>query len=249
MFKHKKLILFLLVVPLCALGLTLWYFYDTQIIRLDYEGFTVWLDCSRRGAVKFRYIAQPDTGKLDRLHMFSIDSNVPYRCQQTATAPYTHPNVRYDRGHLVPANHFDHSEKALKQSNFVTNTLPQVAEMNRGAWLGTEQLIECYRDITRLIVVGGVIWGNDASDDYFLQSHGVATPDAFWKVVVSKEYGVLAWVIPNSKQAIYSRVDSYLVSVAEVERRTRETVSDVPKELKHFKAEVSWPKVKGCSRQ
>jgi hypothetical protein len=30
------------------------------ILRLDYEGFTIWLDCKRRGAIKFRYNAQRD---------------------------------------------------------------------------------------------------------------------------------------------------------------------------------------------
>jgi hypothetical protein len=29
-----------------------------DMLRLDYEGFTIWLDCERRGAVKFRYNAQ-----------------------------------------------------------------------------------------------------------------------------------------------------------------------------------------------
>ncbi|HIG39559.1 MAG TPA: hypothetical protein EYQ14_03340, partial [Gammaproteobacteria bacterium] len=40
---------------------------------------------------------------------------------------------RYDRGHLVPANHLDYSKKAIKQSNYMTNILPQAANMNRGA--------------------------------------------------------------------------------------------------------------------
>ena len=26
-----------------------------ETLRLDYDGFTIWLDCARRGAVKFRY--------------------------------------------------------------------------------------------------------------------------------------------------------------------------------------------------
>jgi endonuclease G len=31
-----------------------------KLMRLDYEGFTVWLDCEKRGAVKFQYNAQHD---------------------------------------------------------------------------------------------------------------------------------------------------------------------------------------------
>ncbi|MDD2863959.1 MAG: DNA/RNA non-specific endonuclease, partial [Methylococcales bacterium] len=89
-----------------------------------------------------------------------------------------------DREHLVPANHLDYSANAIKATNNMTNILPQAANMNRGAWLQTEKIIECYRDIDELLVICGVIWGNNPADDYFVQSHGVKTPDAFWKVVM-----------------------------------------------------------------
>jgi len=38
------------------------FVHASEIKRLDYEGFTVWVDCDRRGAVKFQYNAQHDTG-------------------------------------------------------------------------------------------------------------------------------------------------------------------------------------------
>lgn len=79
----------------------------------------------------------------------------------------------YDRGHQVPANHLNTSEEAIKATNTMTNILPQAANMNRGAWLRTEEIIECYRDISELLVIGGVIWGNNAADDFFVVSHGV----------------------------------------------------------------------------
>jgi endonuclease G, mitochondrial len=43
------------------------------IMKLDYDGFTVWLDCQRRGAVKFQYNAQHDTGNMKRLDTFYLD--------------------------------------------------------------------------------------------------------------------------------------------------------------------------------
>ena len=95
--------------------------------------------------------------------------------------------------------------------------------MNRGAWYPTEKIIECYRDIDELLVLGGVIWGNNPDDDYFLASHGVATPDAFWKLIVRGKDRVIAWVIPNSQEATQARLDAYLVSVQELEARLGET--------------------------
>jgi len=74
--------------------------------------------------------------------------------------------------------------------------------MNRGAWLLTEEIIECYRDIDELLVIGGVIWGSNPDDDYFVQSHGVKTPDAFWKVVVrgsGKDERTIAWIVPTRR--------------------------------------------------
>ncbi len=44
-----------------------------NIQRLDYEGFTVWLDCEKRGAVKFQYNAQRDTGNFKRKTSFYYD--------------------------------------------------------------------------------------------------------------------------------------------------------------------------------
>lgn len=55
---------------------------SSQIMKLDYEGFTVWLDCEKRGAVKFQYNAQRDTGSFPRVEKFTLDPNVPAQCQQ-----------------------------------------------------------------------------------------------------------------------------------------------------------------------
>ena len=53
-----------------------------DIQRLDYEGFTVWVDCEIRGAVKFQYNAQRDTGNFKRKSSFYYDPNLPKFCQQ-----------------------------------------------------------------------------------------------------------------------------------------------------------------------
>ncbi len=248
MLKHKKLLLFFFVIPAVAIVIALWYFHSIRIIRLDHEGFTLWLDCGRRGAVKFRYVAKADKGNLDRLHMFSFDPQVSADCQQTSTALYVYPGVHYDRGHLVPANHFDHSLKALKQTNYITNILPMTLEVNRGAWLRTEELIECYRDQSTLLVVGGVIWGSNKADDYFLKSHTVATPDAFWKVVLEGTERVIAWIVPNTKEATRAHLDNYLISVADLEKRIGEKIDDVPVVLKKSKSPSTWPLSAKCNK-
>lgn len=219
-----------------------------DIVKLDYEGFTIWVDCSRRGAVKFRYNAQRDNGNEKRYDKFFIDDNVPAECQQTTSKAY---GSEYDRGHLVPANHLDYSKIAIKQSNSMTNILPQAKNMNRGAWLLTEEIVECYRtDIDELLVIGGVIWGNNPADDYFVQSHGVQTPDAFWKVIirgVGQDERAIAWIVPNSQDATRKNLDRYLVTVDEIEKITGEKIP-VADYAKQDKPSASWLIPRGCNK-
>ena len=124
-----KTVLFLLTLPFIFLSI------HAKDIRLDYEGYSLWLDCDKKAAVRFRYNAQRDTGDFKRVKTFSIDEAVPSDCQQTSSDSYKEKgiNTRFDRGHQVPANHLDHSKKAIRQSNYMTNILPQAAQMNRGA--------------------------------------------------------------------------------------------------------------------
>ncbi len=220
---------------------------SSRVIKLNYDGFTLWLDCTKRGAVKFRFNAQRDTGSFKRNSRFFLDPNVPNECQQTSTKAY---GSGYDRGHLVPANHLDYSESAIKASNTMTNILPQAANMNRGAWELTEEIIECYRDIDELLVIGGVIWGDNPDDDYFIHLHGIKTPDAFWKVIVrgiGHDEKAIAWIVPNSSQATKKRLDDYLVSIDDLEDETGEKIP-VADYAKHDKPDVSWLIPYGCDR-
>lgn len=217
---------------------------SAETLKLDYEGFTVWLDCDRRGPVRFQYNAQRDSGNHKRKSSFYIDKNVPEHCQQTSVKSYKADGQRYDRGHLVPANHLDYSKTAIKQTNFMTNILPQAANMNRGAWLRTEEIVECYRDRQELLVMGGVLWGNDNSDDFFLDSHGVETPFAFWKVIIKGD-DVISWIVPNSQGAKRKMLDSYLVPISEIEQLTGVNVP-VNDNLKDFVPNKSWGKPKSC---
>jgi endonuclease G, mitochondrial len=217
---------------------------EGTLLKKDYEGFTLWLDCKERAAVKFRYNAQRDTGNEPRRENFSFDPDVPRECQQTSTKGYGN---NYDRGHQVPANHLDYSAVAIKQSNYMSNILPQAAGMNRGAWLLTEEIIECYRDIDELLVLGGVIWGNNTSNDYFVDSHGVRTPDAFWKVVIRGKEDVIAWIIPNSSEAKRDNLDNYLTTVANIEKATGEKIP-VTGDARTKKVRYSWIVPIGCNK-
>jgi endonuclease G, mitochondrial len=217
---------------------------QNELLQVNYQGFTVWLDCKERAAVRFRYNTQHDTGSEPRRENFTFDPSVPRECQQISTKGYGN---NYDRGHQVPANHLDYSALAIKQSNYMTNILPQAAGMNRGAWLLTEEIIECYRDIDELSVLGGVIWGRNTDNDLFVTSHGVRTPDAFWKVIIRGKNEVIAWVIPNTQEAKRENLDDYLVSVADIEKMTGEKIP-ISGDARTRKLKNSWLVPVGCNK-
>ncbi|MDE0173695.1 MAG: DNA/RNA non-specific endonuclease [Defluviicoccus sp.] len=177
-----------------------------DLVRVDYPGFTLWLDCAQRGAVLARYQLALDTGNIDTKHGFRLDED--HRdCQQASTSTYRRPKDagdKYDRGHIVPANHLDDDEEAYRASYFMTNVVPQHRKLNRkgGAWRKTEDLIECWREEGPLEIWIGVLWGTDEANDHFVRSHGIATPDAFVKLVYrpgldGEEGKAIAWRLSN----------------------------------------------------
>jgi endonuclease G, mitochondrial len=177
---------------------------------------------------------------------FTWDPKIPAGCQQTSSKEY---NQGYDRGHFLPANHLDYSKQAIHETNSMVNILPQAASMNRGAWLLTEK-IECYRDIDELLVIGGVMWGDNADDDYFISDHRVATPDAFWKVVIrgsGEDERAIAWIVPSLDEATMDQLDTYIVSIDELEKMTGEKIP-VADYVKYEPEPASWLVPHGCDR-
>lgn len=232
--------------------LTLWASVSAAqdaVLRIDYPGFTLWLDCAERGAVMFHYQASADNGNLPREHDFAPDPGVAAGCQQHSGETYRNGPGAYDRGHLVPANHLDHLEDGIAASNFMTNILPQAANMNRGAWLATEEIVECHRDVEPLEVWGGVLWGFNPHDDAFVESHGVRTPDYFWKVVIAADNPArhIAWIVPNVAEARRDQLDRYIVTVETVERATGMQLP-LPALMKRTRPLASWALPDECDR-
>jgi endonuclease G len=184
---------------------------DSSNIRSIFShGFTLWLDCTKKAAYQFQYSLTTDNGNIARSSSFKLDpDNID--CQQTSTSSYrVKGGSTYDRGHLVPANHMDNNASSIKQTNYMVNILPQLPNMNRGAWLQTEEIAECYRDINTVHVYGGSLWETGKTNNYFKTSHGIETPSSYWKIIIYQRQ-IIAWIVPNSQEAKRSKLDSYIV--------------------------------------
>jgi endonuclease G len=227
--------------------------YDHDwIVTLDHGAFVLRYGCTLHSTLRFEYALQRDTGNLPRPSTYSADPTLPNQCGgQSSTTSYASVHAGYDRGHLVPSNAMDNNAQYLQSANFMSNIVPQVSSLNQGLWEATDNVAECYRDIAPLRVDGGVVF-SDASTDYFLYSHGVPTPEFFWKVIVTTDPGTgavraIAWYFPN--QPTLSSVDNYLFSIDTLEHLVGASLVDIPvsASVKAAKATTTWPLPAGCN--
>jgi endonuclease G len=208
---------------------------------LHYNHFDLEFNCKERHTDRWTYTLKSHIdGVANRPKAFFADPVLSMSCQQLSTATY---GKGYDRGHLVPSSHMDMSNADRRQSHYMTNILPQVSTFNQGIWLATEIITSCVRIFQPITVYGGVIF-NDESNDYFLLSHGVATPDLWWKVLVTKDAkgntDIISWMFPNQENL--GTLDDYLVSVNDIEKQLQDGLGaiPVPAALKELKATTSW---------
>jgi endonuclease G len=87
-----------------------------------------------------------------------------------------------------------------------------------------------------LQVISGVIWGDNPADDYFVQRHGVKTPDAFWNSLSMAKTASRPRLCPTPRTPPKNRLDQYIVSVEELEKKTGEKFPKVPEVLKTLKS-------------
>jgi endonuclease G, mitochondrial len=191
----------------------------TTLFKRQFLLFETWVDCRERLPILFYYRVEKDVGNFQRYSSFYLDPDVPTSCQQLTSNAYS--GSGYDRGHMVTANHVDQSLQALKESNYMTNITPQRANMNRGAWLQTEEITECHRDLDTLNIYGGIIMGNDVTNDIFKYTHGIRTPDFNWKIIENtRTKDVIAWIIPNSDSATRSNLNQYATTILDIEAKS-----------------------------
>lgn len=194
-------------------------------LLLNYKSFKIDYDCSKRSADRFTYTLDGATeGSAKRAKNFFLDPELDAGCQQLSTKSYAHIHPGFNRGHLVKSSHMSKSQSLRKQVNYMTNIVPQADSFNGGLWLQTEDLTDCYRPQS-VIVHGGVVYSN-SSNDFYLQSHGIMTPDYMWKVLTFGNT-VLAWYFPN-ENGLSSKLDDYRVSVEYIESQLNDGLGPIP---------------------
>ena len=106
---------------------------------------------------------------------------------------------------MVAANHMDQNNVTIRESMYITNMMPQTAVLNQQAYLVAEEIFECWRDIVNLNTIVGIIMGNNATNDYFVNSHGTRTPDFYWRIIEKEiDRDVIAWIFVSDVNVFFN---------------------------------------------
>jgi len=202
------------------------------------NGVTLHGDCQQKNGKSYpKWCTDPDVEGTP----FSMEGvKVSGAGGQKELCPQSKYRLAHDRGHQIPANAFDGDADTCEATNHMTNIQPQADKMNRGAWLKTEMMVECWRNKKPTTVLGGAVflgddttgvgvpeWGDWDRTDWFMDSHNVKNPAYFWKVIVTRavpessieEHRVqshIAFWMPNHESAKASKVNSYVVTIAQL---------------------------------
>ena len=181
-----------------------------------------------------------DIGKTERGE-FAEDPDLPTGFSRVKSSDYAvkslDPKGRspFDRGHMCPSKDRSDSEANNTPLFYMTNILPQAPNNNQKGWRLLEE--KC-RDLARqgnelYVACGPHGRGGTGSDGARYEhigkgKHQIEVPETVWKVVLvlpreempTQATRAIAVWMPNDHQAVGDDWKRYVVSVAEVEKRT-----------------------------
>lgn len=138
----------------------------------------------------------------------------------------------WQKGHMVPCEDMSFDEKAMKESFYYSNCVPQTAKLNAGQWARLEKLVRNWaRDNGEVEVFSGPVI------EPKLKTFGetkVTIPKRCFKIVLDykkPQVKAIAFIMPN-QDASLEKPEVYACSIDEVEKITgMDFFSELPDEL------------------
>jgi len=181
--------------------------------------------CRTAYAVNYNYVTKVPFYAVEHITVENLVKNAPRKddfredpeipAQHRATlADYT--GMGFDRGHVAPAADMTFSAKAMSESFFLSNMMPQVPGNNRGIWKYLEENVRYWVQVKgEVYVITGTLF--DAQPKMM---NKVAIPSHVYKIVIDPKSGKqIAYLFPNEKLDP-KLIDNYAVSVATIEQKT-----------------------------
>jgi endonuclease G len=165
--------------------------------------------------VAWHLTAEHADGMLPRDNAFYEDMDVP--APRATNEDYR--GSGWSRGHMCPAGDNKWSEKAMQESNLLTNVCPQDRSLNSGVWNRIEQ--DCRRWAKKYgdvyIVCGPLLMNREHEK---IGANRVVVPEAFFKVILCLQGTpkAIGFVVRNNEGK--KKRDQFVNSIDEVERIT-----------------------------
>lgn len=171
---------------------------------------------------------------IEREGSFSIDESLPQKWKKAMPSQYLRSG--FDRGHLCPAADRTRTVADQEATFIMTNIIPQAPMLNRGLWADIEkQCRSLVRNGNELYVYSGTngLGGTGENGYADLLIGGVVVPGYVWKVIVVLPDGsrdvsridqntqVITLLIPNKDESNYEDMDDFVVSLKELESKTK----------------------------
>ena len=165
--------------------------------------------------VAWHLTAEHAYGLIKRYGGYQEDKEVP---EPRATKD-DYKNTKWSHGHMCPAGDNKWNEKAMKESNLLTNICPQDRSLNSGLWNRIEQ--DCRKWAKKyggIYIVCGPVLLNRYHET--IGKNKVVVPEAFFKVILrlKPEPKAIGFIVRNNEGT--KKRDHYINSVDEVERIT-----------------------------
>lgn len=132
-----------------------------------------------------------------------------------------------DRGHLCPAADARFSNKAMKETFYLSNISPQCPNLNRGYWLKLERYVRelAMKHGSIHVFTGGLYLPKLEADGkryvryQVIGENDVAVPTHFFKIVLDDAHRKIeAFIIPNEPVAGDIPLESFMATVEKIEK-------------------------------
>ncbi len=143
-----------------------------------------------------------------------LSNSVPSTNQYASTG--------YDRGHLVPAEDMNFSDKAMSESFYMSNVSPQHPSFNRGLWKRLENKVREWAALNdHMVVISGAVLTSETNPG-FDKMNDIDVPKYFYKIILDyqqPEVKAIAFIMPNEKRE--EGISEFACTIRKVEELTK----------------------------
>lgn len=177
---------------------------------LFHREYVVCYDRDRRVARWASYrIERKHVKAGNRINAFRSDPRLP-EVQNPACEDYR--GSGFDRGHLVPRSDMARTKTASLNTFFLTNMMPQLPNVNQGAWARLEDLVRVWAKKFGFVhVVSGSVfdWDDNRQPDTATtrlteSGSAIGVPSHFYKILLHQttggEWETITFILPNDSQ-------------------------------------------------